>query len=72
MADKKYDQDVAKTIDRLMKTRRGNSLSDVLSQLTSRLSDSHNNLSKNQSREKENYQTLNTFTGKHATSLTTE
>ena len=54
-----------------MKTRWGNSQSDVLSQVTYRPSDSHNNLSKNQLRENENYQTLNTFTRKYTTPLTT-
>ena len=55
----------------LIEARWGILESEILLQPTSRLSDSHNNLSKNQSREKQNYQTLNTFTGKHDTLLPT-
>ena len=66
----KYYPDVTKTIETNWGNSLGNSQSDVLLQVTYRPSDSHNNLPKGQLGDKENYQTLNAKTEKHATSLT--
>jgi len=56
----------------LLKAHWGIPESEISSKLTSRLSDDHKNLRKDQLRKSENDQTINTKTEKHTTSLTVQ